>query len=195
MIFTYLMILVIILFVIILVYQNYKKDTDYITSRLDGRKYLVYNLAYRQLAADTLAKIRDNLVSVCSILKRKYTDDDRVFRLVSKFNPDNIVETEPESQYTSYSINKGEKIVLCLRSRDGQNRLVKENVLMFVALHELAHIMTKSVGHTDEFWDNFEFILKEAIKYGYYKEIDFNNDYHDYCGIKITDSPLYRNKK
>ena len=28
-------------------------------------------------------------------------------------------------------------MVLCLRSRDGKNKLVEENVLMFVALHEL----------------------------------------------------------
>ena len=37
-----------------------------------------------------------------------------------------------------------------------------ENTLTFVALHELSHVMTVSVGHKQEFWDNFKFILKES---------------------------------
>jgi predicted metal-dependent hydrolase len=156
---------------------------------------MVYDLHYKQLAADTLAKVRAKLMKITSILQKKYPSDPRIHRLTKKFNPDNIVETEPNSKFTSYSINKGEKIVLCLRSRDGQHRMVKENVLVFVALHELAHIMTQSVGHTQEFWNNFEFLLKEATQYGVYEDIDFNNDSHDYCGIKITDSPLRRNRK
>jgi len=192
---TYLFIGVILIILVIFAYQNYNKDVTYIKSRIDGKKYLVHNLKYRQLAADTLAMTRERLVSFSQKMLQKYPNDERIKRMISKFNPDNIVETEPGSQYTSYSINKGEKMVLCLRSRDGEDRLVKQNVLMFVALHEMAHIMTLSVGHTDEFWKNFEFLLEDAIEMGYYEEIDFNNDYHDYCGIKITDSPLKRNKK
>lgn len=192
MIFTYIIIGFILILTILLVFQNYKKDIAYIKSSIDGRKYLVYNLKYRQLAADTLAKTRQKLVGLCDKLKEKYPKDERIKRMIRKFNPDNIVETEPGSKYTSYSINKGEKMVLCLRSRDGEDRIVRENIIMFVALHELAHIMTLSVGHTKEFWDNFEFLLKEAMQYGYYTDVDFNNDTHDYCGIQITDSPLKR---
>ena len=66
-----------------------------------------------------------------------------------KYNPNNFSETGKDSKYTSYSVNKGEKIVLCLRSRDGKDRLIDENTLTFVSIHELAHIMTKSVGHTE----------------------------------------------
>ena len=33
---------------------------------------------------------------------------------------------------------------------------------MFVTIHELAHVMTKSIGHKTEFWDNFKFLLQEA---------------------------------
>ena len=44
---------------------------------------------------------------------------------------------------------------------------------MFVAFHEMAHVMSLSVGHTDEFWNNFKFILKNAIKIGVYKYVDF----------------------
>ena len=190
MIFMYIMIGFILIIMVIIIIQSYRQDVSYVMSKVDQRKYMVYNLKYKQLAADTLANVRVKLTNLCSILSKAYPNDERISRMISKFNPDNIVESEPSSTNTSYSINKGEKMVLCLRSRDGQNRIVKENVIMFVALHELAHIMTLSVGHTNEFWENFEFILKEAIKVGYYKNIDFNADPHDYCGIKITDSPL-----
>jgi len=190
--FTYIIIGLVLVLTILLVFQNYNRDVQYIKSRIDGKKYLVYNLKFRQLAADTLAKTRIKMTTLCDKLKQKYPKDERISRMIRKFNPNNIVETEPGSKFTSYSINKGEKMVLCLRSRDGQDRIVKENIIMFVALHELAHIMTLSVGHTKEFWDNFEFLLKEATEMGVYEHIDFNNDNHDYCGIKITDSPLKR---
>jgi len=192
MILTTIIIICFLVVIFVFVILNYKKDVSYVKSRVDNKQYLVYNLRYQQLAADILAKVRLKLTNTCIKLQKKYPNDERIVRLVEKFNPDNIVESEPDSKNTSYSINKGEKIVLCLRSRDGQQRIVKENILMFVALHELAHIMTKSVGHTKEFWDNFEFLLREAIEFGYYVDIDYSSDPHMYCGVEITDSPLKR---
>ena len=62
--------------------------------------------------------------------------------------------------------------------------------MMFVAIHELAHLMTKSIGHTTEFWDNMRFLLKKGIKIGVYKNHDYNNVPVEYCGTKITDTPL-----
>ena len=41
-------------------------------------------------------------------------------------------------------------------------RLIDSNTLMYVALHEMAHICTESVGHTEEFWKNFKFLIIEA---------------------------------
>lgn len=111
-------------------------------------------------------------------------------RLQQRFNPDNLSESTPDKKYTSYSVNKGEKIVFCLRSKDERETLVRENIMMFVALHELAHVMTKSVGHTEEFWNNFRFLLKVAINQGLYQNINYNDTPKDYCGTTITDTPL-----
>jgi predicted metal-dependent hydrolase len=33
---------------------------------------------------------------------------------------------------------------------------------MFVAIHEMSHTCTKSVGHKSEFWENFKFLLENA---------------------------------
>ena len=89
--------------------------------------------------------------------------------------------------YTSYSINKGEQIILCLRNND---KLVDINTLFFVVLHEFAHLATESIGHTEEFWDNFRWILEEAINIGLYIKQDFKIKNVEYCGMSITSSPL-----
>ena len=115
---------------------------------------------------------------------------DDLTRLQQRFNPDNLSESTPDKKYTSYSVNKGEKIVFCLRSKDERETLVRENIMMFVALHELSHVMTKSVGHTEEFWNNFRFLLKVAINQGLYQNINYNDTPKDYCGTTITDTPL-----
>jgi hypothetical protein len=120
-------------------------------------------------------------------LKNSYPGDARILRLEKNFNPDNMKEGIDNPKYTSYSVNKGEQIVLCLRTK---NKLVDINTMMFVVLHEYAHIVTVSVGHTEEFWDNFKWILEESINIGIYVKQDFAKENVEYCGMTITDSPL-----
>ena len=103
--------------------------------------------------------------------------------------PDSIYESEPDSKQTSFSVNKGEKVIFCIRSKNKDNNLEDENTLTFVALHELAHIMSKGWGHKTEFWQNFKFILKNSIEAGIYKYQNFKSKPVKYCGVDITRSP------
>ena len=121
-------------------------------------------------------------------MKMKLKDD--IERLISNFNSDAFSETTPDSKYTSYSVNKGEKVVFCIRDKKEGEKLVKENIMTFVSIHEMAHLMTKSIGHDPEFWNNMRILLKISIDNGLYKNIDFNSTPKDYCGVKITDTPL-----
>jgi len=125
-------------------------------------------------------------------IKNKLKED--IERLGKNFNPDAFSETTPDAKYTSYSVNKGEKIVFCLRDKKDGEKLVKENIMTFVSIHELAHLMTKSIGHEPEFWSNFKLLLKISIDNGLYKNIDFNSTPKPYCGIQITDTPLKPNE-
>ena len=175
--------------------ENKASDVTYV--RLNKIEYLVRNLPDKEEAALLLSKIRDRLSSivekVCSEIDTKDNSKEHnnsLKRLKKNFKPNNITESSPGNKYTSYSINKGDKIVFCLRAKDGSNDLVDINTMMFVAIHELAHLMTKSIGHTTEFWDNMRFLLKEGIEIGVYKKQDFNSVPVDYCGTKITDTPL-----
>tara|TARA_B100000767_G_scaffold170762_1_gene159841 strand:- start:4231 stop:4815 length:585 start_codon:yes stop_codon:yes gene_type:complete len=170
--------------------ENRNKDLKYVISKVDNIKYLVRNLPDSQDAADMIATIRKNLVKLSQELKNKNQGNIDIERMINNFNPNNIVESEKSNKYTSYSINKGEKTVYCLRSRDDKNQLVKLNTIMFVALHELAHTMTKSIGHTKEFWDNFRILLRNAIKLKIYKRVNYNKKPVKYCGVEITDDPM-----
>ena len=170
-------------------FENKQSDVVYVKSKIDNRKYLVRNLDDKQESADLLATIRRNLVRLTQELKKKNNNNVDIDRMVNNFNPNNISESDKNNKYTSYSVNKGEKIVFCVRSRDERNKLVKLNIMMFVALHELAHTMTESIGHTEEFWNNFRVLLRNARRMGIYKRVNYNETPVDYCGTKITDDP------
>lgn len=174
-----------------LVYDTYwQGNTEYVESMVDGNKYQVQSLPDKQAAADLIANIRINLEKVVKHLEKSAPKDPRTERLLMNFHSDRIVEGPNDTKYTSYSINKGEKMVLCLRAKKDDDKLMDTNTMTFVALHELAHIATSSVGHTEEFWDNFRWILDEAINIGVYTKQDFVDKPVPYCGITITSSPL-----
>ena len=84
-----------------------------------------------------IATVRKNLVKLAQELKKNQENVD-IERMINNFNSKSILLKVKNNKYTSYSINKGEKTVYCLRSRD-DTKLVELNTMMFVALHELAH--------------------------------------------------------
>jgi len=170
--------------------ENLSNEVIYVKSDIDNNEYLVRNLKDKELAANTLAVLRKKLEKICGLMQKKYPNDESVIRMNERFNSENITESGKNNQYTSYSVNKGEKIVFCIRQKDEDETIVDENTLTFVSIHELAHIMTKSVGHTPEFWNNFKRLLKEAVANNLYEKEDYTSNPKEYCGIKVSDSPL-----
>lgn len=188
---------VLLIFILLLIIKMYY-DSDVfqlkcIVSGVDGNKYCVRERKNMKKAANLLASTTENLKKVVNHLHETYPQKENVRRLVDKFNPKKIKEILPTSQYTAYSENKGEKIAFCLNkeNKEDVDNLIELNTLMFVALHELSHVASKSIGHTDEFWDNFKFILIESEKIGIYKPIDYKNKKTEYCGMTINDNPYY----
>jgi hypothetical protein len=175
-----------------------KFPTTMVTSTVDGKTYKVRDMPDKQKAANLMATLRIKLIKLCDALERKYPDKDQVKRMVRNFraDPDRFMEATPDSEHTSSTVNKGESIHMCLRQREGPDEsLVDENVMMFVALHEFAHICTESIGHDSTFWNNFGWILKEAEALNLYRYTDFAAHPVSYCGVHITDSPRYDPKK
>lgn len=161
-----------------------------VKSNVDGREYIVQNKPDKLEAANALASVRKSLIQFVDMLKSKEPKDPRVQRVSSKFNPDAISEGTEDARYTSYTLNKGEKMVFCLRTRDNSDHVHRHALLLFVALHELAHIATISEGHTEEFNENFKWLIERAVDYGIYTPENFRANPQKYCGIDVTDTPL-----
>ena len=167
-------------------------DLKCVISNVDGNKYCVRDRREVNAAADILAKTTEKCKQLVEYVHDKYPDKDNVIRLHQGFNPLQIMETLPTSEYTAYSENKGEKLAFCLnKKKQDNNDLIDENTLMFVAIHELSHIATKSIGHKSEFWENFKFLLTEAKAAGLHNPQDYKKQPQEYCGMKIRDSPYY----
>jgi hypothetical protein len=163
-----------------------------VVSSVDGNKYCVRDRNNNNKeAADLLAKVTVKCKELVDYVGKKYPDDADVQRLVKNFNPKRISETLPTSELTAYSENKGEKLAFCLSKSKHSATLIDINTLTFVSIHELAHIMTKSIGHKQEFWQNFKFLLENAKEAKIYKPEDYKKKPKGYCGMTITDNPYY----
>ncbi len=190
--FGFIIIIFIILIGLKLYYESDAFNLRCIVSTADGKKYCVRERTDIQKASNLLAQTTDKLSYLVDNMKARYINRKNVQRLVENFNPTTIKETLPTSEYTAYSENKGEKLAFCLnKTKNNNENLIDQNTLMFVAIHEIAHIMTLSIGHTEEFWQNFKFLLENAVELGIYEPIDYKKNPKNYCGMDITDNPYY----
>jgi hypothetical protein len=178
-------------------YKKNAHDMAHVESTVDGQKYLVRNLPDKQDAANRLARTRGKLLRLMKDLKQAHPEKPFVIQMARNFDadPTRFSESTPDASYTSYSVNKGEKVYMCLRQRNEREELVDENIITFVAIHELSHIGTSEVGHTAAFWNNFGWLLKRAEEMGIYQFTDFAAHPVEYCGIRITDQPTYDKAK
>ena len=121
------------------------------------------------------------------------TDKQQEFirRLLNNYNANSLIENwDPDSDSTSYVVDKGEIFAICLR--DKTTGIIHDiNTLRFVMLHELAHIGTIGFGHGEKFWDWFEFIVDNAVESHLYKPTDYSKNPIQYCGMSIKHNPFY----
>ena len=190
-IFLYIVIGVVLAICLRIYYDSDTYNLKCIISNVDGNTYCVRERAKLELASDLLAKVTQKCKDLVKYVAKKYPDDEDVERLSKNFNPSKISETLPTSEHTAYSENKGEKLAFCLNTTKEGNKLIDLNTLTFVAIHELAHVMTKSEGHKQIFWQNFKFLLKNAKEANIYVPIDYKKKPQEYCGMTITDNPYY----
>ena len=177
-------------------FKMYKDSDSFnlrcVISKVDGNTYCVRERSKLELAADLLAEATKNMKNLVKYMEKNHASNPAVKRLVENFNPDKISETLPTSEHTAYSENKGEKMAFCLNEDKQGTRLIDLSTLTFVAIHELAHLMTVSIGHKEEFWDNFKLLLKYAKESGIYEPVDYSKSPVQYCGTRIDENPFYK---
>ena len=170
--------------------EQFVNEVERVKSDVDGRKYLVRSEQDSKKAANLLGTINIKLLKLIDIVKEKHADDERTHRLVKNYNPEALSEGTEDKKYTSYSINKGQRIVFCLRMRNEANDLVDENTLTYVAIHELSHVATKEIGHIPIFWNNFKWLLGVAKENGLYNYVNYSLNPQPYCGLLISNNVL-----
>jgi hypothetical protein len=186
------LIFTILIFSLYIILNNiYQKDNlIYVKSDVDNNHYWVRNKQDKILAANTLAMIRLNMVKLVNYLKNnieKFPENMSYIKdLVSRTKVINIMETPEDEKYTSYTINKGEKIVFCLRSKIYDD-IHDMNTLMYVVIHEMAHVGCPEYGHTPLFKNIFKFLLKQSIVIGIYKPVNYRINPQYYCGMYINE--------
>ena len=190
-IFTYVFIILIIGVCGYLYFEKSDFQLKCVVSTVDGNKYCVRESAKVKESVDMLARVTEKCKKLVKYVGAKFPDQDNVKRLVEGFNPQKVMETLPTSEFTAYSENKGEKLAFCLNTEKGGSTMIDEHTLTFVAIHELSHISTKSIGHKSEFWENFKFLLEQAKAAGLHTPKDYKKEPQKYCGMTIRDNPAF----
>lgn len=180
------------------------------------RKWYMADYENATAAAELLARVNSKMVSFLRFMKKKYhigeTDDviqqegavhdaiinlpDNVHQIVeallTNYNPDAFYENDPRSSHdTAYTLGKGRQTFICLRDRSNPQKLVDEDLLFFVLLHEASHMANKKYGHDTEFWTIFKFLLREAHLAGVYQPHDYSRAPTVYCGLKLDYNPYF----
>ncbi len=200
------MIYFIVVLLIAILFKKYIYDgTVSQLSSIDNKFYNVRAGKDQQLRADLLAFLNMKLNILVNSLASdpRYTSDPNVQRLIKNWNKGaTIKEIGNMESDAAYVINK-QYMSFCLQdSPNGKLKttsLADTNLITYVGIHELAHIMSVGIDHNQEFINNFLFLLKYA------RDITYQNPFthvmeklyiplnelktaDNYCGVKIINS-------
>ena len=186
--------IIVLLFIIIYIFYNYYiklklSNQILIKSNFDNNFYLVNKCNKNKMYSSYLLSIiRYKLIYLTE--KIKITKENKIYieNIKKKIYQTQFIENKnifPKKKITSYSVNKGEKIVLCLYDYKKQT-FFDLNILIFVSIHELAHIANPTIGHDESFYYIFNILLNYAIQFKIYKFFDYQNIPKKYCGILIN---------
>jgi len=168
-------------------------EAIYLKSSLTNKKYLVQDLDNKEDAGNMLGIVENNINIFKNHLHNNITKyptfKPYIEQFCSRINNLILLENPPDGKYTSYTVNKGDEIALCLRSRYTQ-KLHDINLIMYVVIHELSHVACPEQDHTELFKKIFKFFLTVTINLGLYKHINYVVDPHEYCGLIIREDLL-----
>lgn len=188
----------ILIFLIITIFLLYKPlykrlYSIKVKSNIDGKYYTVRDSVIKQESADTLATINVKILQLLDYIRTQPDDGNgNVKLLLQRYNQNNLVENI-DLDNTSYTLNKGDEIAMCISTRDNvhvSDQIYDINKLMFVAIHELSHVGCKSDGHNQEFVSFFTYLLKKAMEINIYQYENYSQQPTEYCGMTIDSTPL-----
>jgi len=187
----FLIILIIVVLFYHVYFNNYQLNRNL---KVVKNNIFVQNNENFNTSSEILLKVFENMLLLRNELyKNKHLHKDYetyIENLYNNFNENTLIkENYNESNYTSYTVNKGEEMVFCIRSRKNNN-FHDLNLIMYVAIHELGHIACPEIGHTALYNDIFAFLLEHAIELNIYKMDDYSINPQEYCGMEVYSNIL-----
>ena len=203
MIYGVLLILVFVFFI-----RYFYDGTETFKSTIDGKNYKVRIGKDSQLKADLLAFINLKLnILVDTLSEDPALKNNKIIqRLVSNWNRGvSIKEIGNLESDAAYVINK-QDMSFCLQdepqpgSRTKTTSFEDTNLITYVGIHELAHVMSEENGHGSEFIDNFEYLLNYSKNIPYINPFNgkremlytplnaVENTADNFCGVKLVNS-------
>ena len=165
--------------------------TDMTVETRGNVEYMVQNLDDKEEAVDLLDQVQKRIVYFRSYLKQNestYVPEYQTYvnRLCNGVSGMKLKENPPDGKATSFTLNKGEEMALCLRQK-GTHEIHDINLLMYVVIHELSHIACPELHHTPLFKQIFVFMLKQARNAGVYIPKNYRMNPEVYCGMTINE--------
>jgi len=188
--------IIIIVLIVLIIYLLYSLNNNgLVRANFNGETFDVQEHPDKETAVELLKKLRDNLLIIAQKSLERATSENNadyqkyITKIVNKLNGVLIREVEKDSPYTSYSVNKGEELVFCLRNKK-THVFYDYNKILYVAVHEIAHIGCPEIGHTKLFFELNRYLLETAKRNDMYTFIDYNKTPEEYCGIQIFTNVL-----
>lgn len=173
--------------------EETETDTNSIDDAPDNRRYIRANgKKWYVQSEDSIPLLSEMINRINQLIQEIQKHPQPTYSLVRLRPWDSSFVTENKFNSwkyhsTAYSVNKGDELVFCLR--DTNNQLHDINTMMFVAIHELAHIVTDELQHTDKFWKNMQLLIDQAEYIGVYEPVDYKFNATEYCGVTIDQTP------
>lgn len=193
----YILIIIAVILVIYFIFIRYNEITTF-KSDLDDKYYIIRrgnkDDKYLKESVNVLSEINKRIEKLIEHLDINYKNGDNYYfikKLKKNYTHNVLSEAAIDSRYTTYTINK-EEMHICLRTRDNNEHIYDINLLMYVVLHELAHLCNYDKngyaiqGHGEEFRKIFKFLVTEAIKINIYIYENYNEIPKEYCGVVIS---------
>ena len=187
-----LIIILIFISIFLFIYLNYNNDIVSLKVANDDKKYYVRNSKTKEKSAKLLSEIMNRLYKLRDYLKKNKQRYKKYLPYINQLdknlnvNRTYVYETDYKSNYTSYSVNKGEELVFCLKSKKNKEEYHDINLLMYVALHELAHVACPELHHTALFKKIFAFLTEVSIEIGLWKYENYEINPREYCGMILS---------
>jgi len=162
-----------------------------VRSPLDNGEYLVQNLDQKEEATYILSlmhqkinMLREHFLTVKDSSYAPYQS--YITQFCDRIKGIKLYENAPDGKYTSFTINKGDEMGLCLRSRK-TGLLHDQNLITYVVLHELSHVACPEQDHTELFKKIFIFMIGTAAKMNIYVIQDYQLNPQEYCGMTLDE--------